>query len=363
VTADMQGASKSKELNDLYESLDVEHGDGDGGAFLFGWQCHNPFAPGILAAVERERQTLAYDKYTYVDQDMSLDASVLAFHKHYDSQSPEAVFCAAGATSALFALSATLTKLGKRRIHYIPPLYFTQHVSLSMLGIEAEPVADRHAFEPNFAMRLPSGRGNVLVLADPIWYAGASVPKWVVEQIAGWQANGGNLVLVDGSFQYMRWDHQCVEATALLDPALTIRLVSPTKSLAVHGYRFSYVLIPQSIKPALSWTYNHIYGSCSADTIAFGRVAMQEAADRTITNKLTDVIAGRHRKLRGIGAIQSSIMPDSGYFAFEEVIAPLPTGYFQLDGKYFDQPRYPRHAKLNLLSPSIGLILPEASSP
>lgn len=348
---------KARDLNAIYESLDVDHGDGDGGRFLFGWQTENPFAQKVIDATELFRSKINYSQYSYVDQDKDLNKKIVDTHARLDGYAPDAVFCVAGSTAALFAFTAYLAKTNVRRVYYLPPLYFTQHVALSMFGIDAIPVSELHAIEPDYSFALPS-QTSVLLLADPVWYAGMSVTSSIIGEISAWQLRTNSLVFVDGSFQYMHWSKRVAEATATLNPQHTVRLISPTKSLAIHGYRFAYFLLPAAVEPKLAWTYNHIYGSCSADTIAFGHAAVEAVNVRTVTNKLTDFISNRHRALREHGVIDSPLTPHCGYFAFENVRVPLPENYFRLEGKYFDQPRYPGHAKVNLLSPSIKLILP-----
>jgi len=51
------------------------------------------------------------------------------------------------------------------------------------------------------------------------------------------------VVVVDGTFQYLQWawPERC-ERTSTLLRERTIRLVCPTKSLALHGIRFACLL-------------------------------------------------------------------------------------------------------------------------
>ena len=52
--------------------------------------------------------------------------------------------------------------------------------------------------------------------------------------------------------------------------------------------------------------------------------------------------------------------PDAGYFVFEKINVALPENYKLVDGRYFDQHNYPGFVKVNLLSPSIDLLLRHA---
>ena len=229
------------------------------------------------------------------------------------------------------------------------------HFAMRLFGIRSRQVSARHAFEEDFKMNLPDKR-TFLFLTDPVWYAGVPVPKHVLDHIGIWQERTGSTVLVDGSFQYMPWNKTAFEATAHLDPSKTIRLISPSKSLCVAGYRFAYLLGPSDLRSKISHTYTNIYASASADTVAFGHEAIRAMEKREITNKLTDVIRFRHQRLRNQGKIESGLSPTCGYFVFEKLKYHLPSGYVRMGGEFFDQPRYPGYARINLLSPSFYLL-------
>jgi hypothetical protein len=95
----------------------------------------------------------------------------------------------------------------------------------------------------------------------------------LVTAIRKWQKNTNSTVFVDGSFQYSRWNGVKREATASLDPMLTVRLICPTKIVAAHGFRFSYALLPSSLLEEYKHIYSNIFGSASLESIAFGRAA------------------------------------------------------------------------------------------
>jgi len=57
--------------------------------------------------------------------------------------------------------------------------------------------------------------------------------------------------------------------------------------------------------------------------------------------------------------IETSIIPNCGYFIFARVLRGLPEGYLQIDGSYFEQSGYPGYAKINLLSPAVRLLTPQ----
>jgi aspartate/methionine/tyrosine aminotransferase len=154
----------------------------------------------------------------------------------------------------------------------------------------------------------------------------------------------------------MRWDHRLSEPTAALDPFNTVRLISPTKSLVIHGYRFAYALLPNRIKPILSNCYTNIAGSSAADNVAFAYEAVRAMRDRKLTEQLITLAASRHAKLRNMSKIESPLTPQAGYFVFEKINVPLPDDNLRMDGRYFGQLRFPHHARMNLLSTKYHLL-------
>lgn len=346
----------TKEILQLHEELEIMFGDGGGGDFLFGWQSINPFAGSLLAAVKDRAEGTDYTKYCYMETDEVLAGEVVDLHGAIDGVKPEDALCAAsGGTSLLFAFGYWLARNDIKEVYYIPPIYFTLLNSLRRFGIHARALSGYHSFEKEFRLNLPPKK-TVLILADPVWYAGIPVPEDVLGEVAAWQGRTGSLVFVDGSFQYMRWDRRTHEPTARFDPTNTIRLISPTKSLVVHGYRFAYCLLPKAFKPTLSNSYTNVSGSSAADNIAFAYEAVRAIRERTLTEQLIELAAGRHAKLRSMGRIESPLTPQAGYFVFEKINVPLPDDTLRMDGRYFGQPRFPHHTRFNLLSTKYHLL-------
>ena len=348
--------ARTAQLNAHYESLAFELGDGDKGRFLSGWQCVNPYADDFLARVRARTAALDPVGYSYFDDERPLVTATLALHEQLDGQAPPHAFCGSGATSLLFGFANYLRFLGVQEVLFVPPMYFTFRIALDRFGIRTTPVSDVHPFEPGFALNLPMTRGSVLILTDPIWYVGRPVGKALIDQIAAWQRETSSMVLVDGSLQYLGWGGERGEDTAALDPTLTFRLVCPSKQLSVHGYRFAYVLLPLAHKQGFAWTYTNMMGPANVASIAFAYEALEHLVTGDIPARLVRQVSEAHGRLRASGAISSPFDPSCGYFVFEQIDAPLPEGYLVVDGRYFEQPRYPTHVKINLLSPSLSLI-------
>jgi len=336
-----------------HAELEALYDDGNNGNFLSGWQCENPWVASIHDGVKAERGTIDAGKYVYLEDDLNLRERFVAFHLNIDGVAPEALLFGEGSTSLLFSLCAWLRERGIEEVFYIPPLYFTLHYALRLLGFQARPVAAKHAFEEGFTVNLPPKR-CVLLFSDPVWYAGMSLHRDFVMRIDSWQRRTQSLVIVDGSFQYMNWCGLQMESTALLTSRSTVRIICPTKALAAHGYRFAYAVAPADLGPEITSVYSRVYGSASADSLAFGRFAATAMGLGDITRSLMSFVKDRHTRLRQNRRIDAPWCPDSGYFVFERVLAPIDSKSAMMDGSYFDQPRYKDHRRINLLSPSIS---------
>lgn len=294
-----------------------------------------------------------FREYTYFDADEELAAKILALHQQLDGSAPPAALAGAGASPLIATFVAWLAESGIRQVHYIPPLYHTLSTGLARYGIEIVPVAERHAYEATFELDLPSSQ-SVLLLTDPIWYAGAAVPLESIREIRHWQERTGSTVFVDGSLQYLAWDGARAEASAMLLPELTYRLISPCKQLAVNGYRFAHLLLPEEAEPQLAWIYANLCGPASAESVVFAHTAIEAVFNGSIPAALTELASARFYSLVGSGQAEAGPCPDRGYYAFVRLTSGPSPSEPSMDGRYFEQPRYPGFSKVNLLSPSFA---------
>ena len=354
----MEQLANTERLNSFYEGLAFDLDDGDKGNFLSGWQCQNPFNAELFSAVKERSRSIDYGRYCYFDDDADLPDMIKNLHESLDQVRPEHVFCGSGSTSLLFGFASFLKKRGVSQVYFIPPMYFTLHLAFDRFGIRTVPVSDLQPFEDDFTLQLPDDEASVLMVLDPVWYAGAPLPLETILQIAEWQTRTSSFVFVDGSLQYLPWG-KIDEHSTRLDPRLTFRLICPSKQLSAHGYRFSYVLLPNAVKQEFAWVYTNIYGPVNADSIAFAHEAILAIAQGSIARRSMELVSSRHKLLRNRGVLQSPFAPSCGYFVFEKLNIKLPDQYITVDGRYFDQPRFAEFVKINLLSPSIGLLLPE----
>jgi len=343
------------QLLSRHEDLEILADGEDAGSLMSGWQCENPYSGPFLEEVRQREAVIDRSKYSYLEDDRELRDKISEFHLCLDGSSPEGVFCAAGgAVSLLFTFCACLHNRGVREVYYLPPLYFTFHYALKLFGIRARAVSGLQAFEPAFTFNLPDKK-TVLLLTDPVWYIGLPIPGPVLESVKEWQQRTGSAVFVDGSFQYMHWDLTTKEQTAEFEPLSTFRLISPTKLLGIHGYRFAYLLLPAAETTCFSTTYANIYGSTASANCAFADVAVGALKERALTDRLVCLASDRHQRLRDAGKIESVFQPKCGYFTFERINVYLPPEHL-MSGEYFDQPRYYGYSRLNLLSPSFALL-------
>ena len=341
------------------KELETKYGDGDHGNFLSGWQCVNLFASEMLDRVYTKTKGIDFVKYAYSEYDDDIIERILSFHKIVDGVDVEHAFpSSCGSTSLIFSFCAHIAKQGIKEIYYIPPIYFSMHYALKMFGIKARPISGSHIYEENFAINLPN-KTTVLVFVDPLWFSGRHVPVKIVDDIAIWQQKTGSIIFVDGSFQYMPWNGHRNESTSKLDPSKTMRMICPTKILAIHGYRMSYALLPHINKQDFFHTFTNIYASSASSNIEFAREAMNEMISGEITKKIVNLSISRYNRLINTKRIDSSIVPDCGYFTFSKILHPLPSGYKLMTQEFFEQKRYPGYAKLNLISPSYHLIDPD----
>jgi hypothetical protein len=115
-------------------------------------------------------------------------------------------------------------------------------------------------------------------------------------------------------------------------------------------------MIPNAIREEFSHIYGSLYGSASLENVAFGRVAASISHPRPITTAVVGLVSHRHKEFRSAGTISAAWQAECGYFIFERIMTDLPASPPLMDGSFFEQKRYPDHRRINLLSPSIGLL-------
>jgi histidinol-phosphate/aromatic aminotransferase/cobyric acid decarboxylase-like protein len=345
--------SRRQVLNDLIErhrSLDdaIAH---NRERFPSDWDGMHPYVgsflgPDIAAtALVRPEDS----RYLYFDEQHDILDAIRSLHCSLEGINllRSNIVAGPGSTSLLLALCLWLLQQGYTEIHYIPPLYYTVHYFLRMFNISAQPVSTKHVFESPVLCDLPPHKG-VLLFCDPVWFAGFRVPLESMDMIARWQHATESLVIIDGSFQFMQWDRTRREHCAFLDPKLTFRLVSPTKSLAIPFFRFAYLLHPSWAHRDLVFLYENMVGGSTVGDVAFARRSLEVMASKECNFALTTYLQRTFEQLIGRGLLRTRINPDCGYFTFAVPAARLPH-QVAMDQDYFELKEYPDHIRINLM--------------
>jgi hypothetical protein len=319
-------------------------------SFLSDWNGTHPFVDDFLGpSLSRLTPDALAGEYIYPDERPAITDAIRQFHRTVESLELQAsnVLAGAGSSSLLASFALWLAKRKTQHIYYIPPLYHSLHYFLALLNITARPISSTQVFDRTFELKLPK-ESTVLMFCDPIWFAGKHVPPEVIKAISSWQQRTGSLILVDGSFQYLSWSGKRDEITSTLDPDLTFRLVCPTKALAIHAYRFSYLLHPAVFHDDLTFLYESLVGSIGIGNLLFGLRALEVLSSPRGNRPLADFLSDTFKALVQRGFVRTDIEPDCGYYAFAIPLVPLDNhvvmgqDYFELDG-------YPTHVRVNLM--------------
>ncbi|MFJ5921068.1 aminotransferase class I/II-fold pyridoxal phosphate-dependent enzyme [Kitasatospora sp. NPDC092948] len=340
-----------------------------GRVFVSDYNGAHPFVEtylGELADLAPHRLT-DITRYSALDEDTALRDKIARMHARLDGVPYEAqnVVPAGGSSGLLATFVLWLLVNGHRRIHYLPPVYYKLAYLLREFGIEPVPVARAHAHQDGFDPELPAER-TVLVLTDPVWYAGRRVPDRVLRAVADWQRATGSLVFVDGTFQYLPWDGRPGEASARLPVEQTLRLVCPTKYLSIHGYRAAHLLVPTVLRRPLADLHINLHG----DVAVSDRLFAHRAADLMLAGGNADLVGhirDNHRALAASGALAAEVPAECGFFLFARPRASLER-YLAMGAEFFELDGHEGHVRINLLNRTgldaliAGAPTPEAAS-
>jgi len=131
--------------------------------------------------------------------------------------------------------------------------------------------------------------------------------------------------------------------------------VCPTKSVAIHGPRFAYALVPQEFYEELRYCYANTAGSGSAYDRAAAFGIMEYLNSRLSNSRLVALIQARHELLRVAAFIDDPIGAEASYFCF--VRTPVdPQHLIVMDQRFFDVDCFPGLIRMNLLLPKQTLV-------
>ncbi|WP_190109255.1 aminotransferase class I/II-fold pyridoxal phosphate-dependent enzyme [Streptomyces cinnamoneus] len=338
---------------ELHEHIEAERQQPGARVFLSDYNGGHPHVGRYLGPLAHTAPCHLADitRYAGLDEDLDLRSKIAAMHERYDgvAYGERNVVPAGGSSSVLGTFVTWLAVNGHRRIHYVAPVYYKLAYLLRAFGIEPVPVASGHAYQPEFDLSLPE-EPTVLVLTDPVWYAGRRVPTAVLDAIAAWQQATGSLVFVDGTFQYMPWDGRPGEASARLPAEHTLRMVCPTKYLSVHGYRCAHLLVPAALRQELADLHINLHG----DVAVSDRLFAHHAADLMILHGNADLvrhIRDNYARLTASGALAAWTPVETGFFLFGRPRVPH-RWFLALDERHFELDGHPGYVRINLLNPT-----------
>lgn len=336
-----------------YEALDAERRLPGARPFISDYHGGHPFVDDYLGSLATSPLAGLGDvtRYAAIDEDWRLRTKIALFHHRYDGAdySWNQVLAGAGSSMLLGTFCTWLMLAGYSQVHYLPPVYYKFAYLFKQYNIEPVPVSDLHAFQSNFELRLPKRR-TLLVLSDPIWYAGRKLPCEVLDAIRAWQLDTGSLVFVDGTFQYMQWDGTPAEVSAQLPPDQTLRMVCPTKFLSLHGYRCAWLLVPEQLRDKLAELHLNLHGEASLADRLFSHRACDVMLEGG-NHKLLHYVQRNYQRLLDKGAVDGNFDVETGYFLFARPRTPR-VCFLSMGQDFFELSGYPDHVRINLLNNS-----------
>src|SRR6185503_19464404 len=314
--------------------------------FISYWDGHHPFYQDAFRSGKLSVKNI--QGYNYLRSDIELTQKVIAFHEYRDRicYQEKEVLLGAGSTAHILAFVTWLKIQEIKEVYYIAPLYFTFHYFFKIQGINLRPVSKQQPIEKNFSVNLPNKK-SILLITDPVWYAGYAVPETMIRKIKEWQNLTGSLVFVDGSFQYLKWNKDQLELSTLLCKELTLRLICPTKAISTHGFRFAYLLLPKPYYNDFDFILDNAAGSSSAYDIGCSKICMDILNNPGSNQALTEYIHNIYRRLSVEQLIRTEIIPDCGYFIFAQLQKKVMRDFQAMDGKYFEQSKYKNYVRIN----------------
>lgn len=321
--------------------------------FVSDWYCRHPFSLEYLptdATVLKQSEDLL--NYCFQNDTHEIHDEIRTFHLNNDGvlYTNDNIYIGAGTTGLLTAQMLMLVELGIKRLWYLRPLYYTFYYLARIFNIELIPVCDAPLNRSGIELRLPHENCWLLV-CDPIWFMGRSIEAEYIEQIRQWQRRTESKVIVDGAFQYMKWNvNDRYESTSKLNRDLTFRTICPTKSLALHGVRFAYTLLPERYRENMRYAYANSFGSSCVFSHYAAKRIMEVLNSPESNSKLLSYIQHRYKEFLGRNIFTDYLEARATYFVFVVMNGDL-SKYIAMDQVFFDTANYPGHVRFNLLLP------------
>jgi hypothetical protein len=348
---DTQITERHGTLLRLHRDLDLRSRCDCEALFISGWNCANPFANEYLD-IPREGSPSLHERYHFMSDDAELLGLIHKFHELRDgAHVPDhAIFPASGSSLLILSQFLSLIARGVTTLYYIPPLYYSFYYYASVLRLRLQPVCAQALCHEGQRLELPTCRAAYLALADPIWMMGRSVLPRYIADLRDWQQSTGGFLLVDGTFQYLSWNAPSRERSADFQGEQMMRLVCPTKTMALHSTRFAYLLVPTEWREEIRYAASNAGGPCSYNDLLIARRIMRILCSRESNSALISHIRSRYASLVGNQNFVSAVgSPDSGYYVFGRYRDPKGRRVLTMDERYFDLSGYPDCVRVNLL--------------
>lgn len=337
-----------------HHELDAACRNRGGRLFISDSYCEHPFVRDVLPGVELARASDAdLLAYCFHNDRADIFQSIRRFHEIRDKRiyDREHVYVAAGLTSLISAQMLMLRRRGVGRLYYTRPAYYTYYFLADLLDIEMVPLNEDLLDDASARLDLPDEPEATLLVTDPIWHLGRRIDAHHWEEVRTWQAATRALIFVDGAFQYLNWrDRGATEPSANLEPELTIRSLCPTKTVAVHGPRFAYSLLPAAMWEDLRYCYAASAGSSSVFDHLSAMAIMRYLTDEPSNAQLLELMQRRFERLIQVGAFTTPVQPSVSYFCFVRPAVPAKR-LLTMDQTFFDSAGYDGLVRFNLLLP------------
>jgi aspartate/methionine/tyrosine aminotransferase len=344
----------------LHRELDELLGRGSTPQFTSGYRTVHPYI-GRYTAWGSNGSVVgsALGDYRFPNDQNELMETIREFHRTVDGvdYSPDEILVSSGSSPLIMTLMLWMQSRSVKRLHYLRSLYHSFYHFADLLGLEFVPLGDEPCWTMDADLVLPTS-ASTLVLTDPIWFAGRTVSRRAIKTIAEWQRATGSIVVVDGTFQYLNWKGT-FERSSRLCRRQTLRLVSPTKALGLHGIRFAYLLGPADLLAELRWTCDTVSGAGSSSDLFAATSMMKVLVAPTGNQALREYIARRYLDLRSSGILSDVVVePDCCYYVFGRLaVTPEMDRGPKMGSAYFDLSGFSGMKRINLLSPALAAIL------
>jgi aspartate/methionine/tyrosine aminotransferase len=351
----------SHEMLSAHRNLDVELRKPNALPFVSGWQTKHPFDELYLTQYARTAlDSSNLQAYRFLSDMTDLDNKIISFHKTRENVclNSERLLVTGGASNAILTLSCWIASSGIKTVYVVTPVYQTFFYFLNMFGVEIV-VIDFNVLQDNASLiKLPQTK-TCLIISDPTWIAGKSLSYDVVDIIRSWQESTGSYVIMDGAFSFTKWrTPNYAESASTLDPELTIRLICPTKAVALHGVRFAYIICPQGQRENFRFPSSNAAGANSA----FDRVCALRIMDVMNDPESNSLLCSYIQTLFA-SIIETNLMgelaapPECTYFVFAKLSDQFAQMYLTMNNRYFQIPRMDGYCRINLLSPVFETLL------